>query len=238
MFVLIISALNFGGHVARRIVGSHRGFGVTGALGGVVSSTAVTLGFARESARHAALRLAYATGVVAACTVLFPRVLVVSTLLNRDVAAHLLPLLVFPATAGMLLTWWMSRPHASSKHAGNNALRSPLGLLSALQMALAFQLVLLFLAMVRTRFGDAGTYTSAAIFGITDVDALTVAMTRTDSGLAVPVAARAIGVGIAANTMVKFCLVLVIGRGVFRVKAGIALAVMFAVLVAALLLIS
>jgi uncharacterized membrane protein (DUF4010 family) len=39
--VLLFSGLNFAGFIARRIVGPSRGLGITGALGGVISSTAV-----------------------------------------------------------------------------------------------------------------------------------------------------------------------------------------------------
>ena len=237
IFVLIISALNFAGHLARRLVGPAHGYALTGALGGMVSSTAVTLGFSRESAKHVALRVAYATGVVAACTVLLPRVLIVTTLLNHDVARWLWPLLLPPFAIGVLMSWWMSRQHTTSKQADAAGLHSPLGLVSALQMAVAFQVVLLILAFVRTRFGDAGIYTSAAIFGTTDVDALTIAMTRAEPGVRASVSARAIGVGIASNTIVKLSLVLAIGRGVFRVRTSIALVVMLAVLIASLLLI-
>jgi len=237
MFVLIISALNFAGHIARRVVGPAHGYALTGALGGVVSSTAVTLGFSRESARHTALRVAYATGVVAACTVLLPRVLVVTTLLNHEVSLRLWPLLLPAFAIGLLMTWWMSRRHTTSTRADTAELHSPLGLVSALQMAVAFQVVLLVLAFVRTRFGDAGIYTSAAVFGTTDVDALTIAMTRASTAVSASVAAHAIGVGIASNTVVKLGLVLAIGRGAFRLQAALALTVMLAVLVASLLFI-
>ena len=176
--------------------------------------------------------------MLAACTVLLPRVLIVTTLLNRDVALQLWPLLAPAFAAGALLTWWMSRQHTTSTHAGAAEPRSPLGLVSALQMAVAFQVVLLILAFARTRFGDAGVYTSAAVFGTTDVDALTIAMTRADAGVVAAVAARAIGVGIASNTTVKLALVLTIGRGAFRVQAGIALAAMLAALITSLLLLS
>jgi uncharacterized membrane protein (DUF4010 family) len=47
--VLVFSALNFAGYIARRLIGETRGLGVTGLLGGVVSSTAVTLTFSRRS---------------------------------------------------------------------------------------------------------------------------------------------------------------------------------------------
>jgi uncharacterized membrane protein (DUF4010 family) len=232
MFVLIISALNFGGHVARRVVGSRRGYAMTGALGGVVSSTAVTITFSRESRRNRAQPQALSAGVVAACTVLFPRVFVIATLLNGAVAGYLWMYFMAPAATGVTLIWWLSRRHADGELAPEPDLESPLRLGSALQMAAAFQLVLLFLAMARTRFGDAGVYASATVFGLTDVDALTVAMTRAGDSTFAATAARAIAVGIAANTALKAIVAATVGHGAFRRDTTIALAVLFAVIAA------
>lgn len=236
IFVLIVSALNFSGHVARRIVGVERGYAVTGALGGVVSSTAVTWEFARESQRETAHGAAHATGVVAASTVLFPRVLIVVTLLNRDVAMATLPYLAAPFLAGTGFAWWTGRLRHSAKGVEQTAELSPLRLGAALKLAAAFQLVLLLMVIVRRQFGDAGVYTSAALFGATDVDALSVAMTRSGEAAFATVAGRAIGVGIASNTALKLGVSLVVGRGDFRLRASFALAVMLAALIGSLLL--
>lgn len=236
MFVLIISALNFGGHLARRVVGRARGYAVTGALGGLVSSTAVTWGFARTSQDEEDLRPAYAAGVVAACTVLVPRVAVVTLALNRDIGIAMLPYLAAPLVAGIAFTWWTARSPSVSEASADETPRSPLRLGAALQMALAFQVVLLLMGLVRTRFGDAGVYTTAALFGTTDVDAITVAMTRMDQGEFATVAARAIVVAVASNTLVKLLIAAAIGRGAFRVRVAVALAVMLASLVVSLLL--
>lgn len=238
MFVLIISALNFGGHLARRVVGRERGNAVTGALGGLVSSTAVTWGFARNSRDEEALRPAYAAGVVAACTVLVPRVAVVTVALNHNVGIAVLPYLIAPFVAGVAFTWWAARSQGASPSSSDESPRSPLRLRAALQMAIAFQLVLLLMALVRTRFGDAGVYTTAALFGTTDVDAITVAMTRMDSGAFATVAARAIVVAVASNTLVKLVIAAAVGRGAFRTRVVAALSVMLAALVASLLLLS
>lgn len=236
IFVLIVSALNFSGHVARRLVGAERGYAVTGALGGVVSSTAVTWGFARESQHDTSHGAAYATGVVAASTVLVPRILIVITLLNPGVAGATLPYLVAPFLVGAGFTWWTGRSRQASRAAPAPAELSPLRLATALKLAAAFQLVLLLMVIVRRQFGDAGVYTSAALFGATDVDALAVAMTRSGDAAFATVAARAIGVGIASNTVLKLGLSLVVGRGVFRLRASLALGVMLAALIASLLL--
>jgi len=236
MFVLIISALNFGGHLARRVVGRERGYAVTGALGGLVSSTAVTWGFARSSRDEEILRPAYAAGVVAACTVLVPRVAVVTFALDRDVGIAILPYLAAPFIAGTAFTSWVARAPSVSQSSAEEAPRNPLRLGAALQMALAFQVVLLLMALVRTKFGDAGVYTTAALFGTTDVDAITVAMTRMDQGGFATVAARAIVVAVSSNTLVKLIIAATIGRGAFRVRVTLALGVMLAALVASLVL--
>lgn len=236
IFVLIISALNFGGHLARRLVGRERGYAVTGALGGLVSSTAVTWGFSRESQSEEPLRPAYAAGVIAASTVLFPRVLVVVLLLNHEVGMLLAPLLAGPFVAGALCTWWAARAPSAAGTPEETTPRNPLRLGAALQMAAAFQVVLLLMGLVRTQFGDAGIYTSAALFGTTDVDALAVAMSRMNNGSMAAVAARAIAVAVASNTAVKIIIAASVGRGTFRLRTTPALAVMLAALVAALVL--
>jgi len=238
VFVLIISALNFGGHLARRVVGRERGYAVTGALGGLVSSTAVTWGFSRESREEPALRPAYAAGVIAASTVLFPRLVVLIVLLDRDVAQAAVPYLAAPFAVGLGFTWWAARTPSALHTSDGVEARNPLRLGAALQMALAFQLVLLLMGLVRRQFGDAGVYTSAALFGTTDVDALAVAMTRMNQGDFAAVAARAIAVGVASNTFVKLIIAASIGRGAFRWRAATALGVMLAALVASLVMFS
>ncbi len=238
ILVLLISGLNFAGHLARRVVGRERGSAVTGAFGGLVSSTAVTWGFARSSRDDAALRPAYAAGVIAASTVLFPRVAIVVLLLSPTVGLAALPYLAAPFAVGIGCAWWAARAPGTPQPSAAEAPRSPLNLVSALQMALAFQLVLLLMAFVRGHFGNAGVLTTAALFGVTDVDAISVAMTRiTDAGFA-PTAARAVAIAVASNTLTKALIAAALGRGAFRTRAFAALMLMLAALVASLALLS
>lgn len=218
--VLFFSGLNFAAYIARRFVRGDRGFVITGMLGGFISSTAVTLDFARRSRTEGASAGALAAGVIGACTVLVPRVLVVSLVLNAAVAGALLPLTLPAFGVGALaiaLLWRASggNPAPVEQHRG-----SPLRLAIAIQMAVAFQVAMWLIEYVQHRWASPGLFTTAAFLGVTDVDALTVSMNRLPDGVTAAIAARVIGVGIVANSVSKFLLAVVVGRGRFRIMAG------------------
>jgi uncharacterized membrane protein (DUF4010 family) len=223
MVVLLFSALNFGGFLARRIVGAQRGFGIAGALGGVVSSTAVTLSFSRESRTDTKLGDALAQGVLAACTVMIPRVLIVSAALSASVALALMPLLLPAFVIGAGVTafgWHRDRALDDAPVAETN----PLRLWTAIRMAAAFQIAMVAIDLVRAWWGTLGLFATAAVLGLTDVDALTVSMSRPEANVLASTAAHAIAIGILANTLMKLALVVVIGRSAYRRRAAIGLA--------------
>jgi len=225
--VLFFSGLSFVGYLARRIAGRGRGYVVAGTLGGMLSSTSVTLTFARLSAAHPGVGRALAAGVMGANTMLFPRVLVATLVLEPRLAAALWPAFVAPFAIGVLLTWTSMRAR-SDAGADEEPDRNPLQIRAALQMAALFQLVLFGVALAADRFGQQGLLGSAAVLGLTDVDALTVSMARltTTGGAAADAAATAVTLGILVNTIVKFSLAAGIGRGRFRAFAMMGLGLM------------
>jgi uncharacterized membrane protein (DUF4010 family) len=221
--VLLFSGLNFLGYLARRAVGAERGDAVAGMLGGLISSTAVTITYSRRSRTEPALGAALAHGVIGACVLLLPRVLVVSTVLNSAVALALLPLLTPALVVGAAMFAFIWTRHPQDAPSTPPAPGSPLQLWTAIRMAVAFQIALSVIAIVRTRFDSSGLYVTGALLGLTDVDALTVAMNRAGAEVTAAVAARAIAIGILANTGLKLGACLVVGRGRFRRLATIGL---------------
>ena len=219
--VLVFSGLNFLGYLARRAVGPDRGYVITGLLGGLVSSTAVVLNFARASRSVPQHAPSLALGAIAACTVLIPRVFTVTLVLSPPVAEHLARYLVLPALVGgdfVLFALSRRQPVPASPEGAD---RSPLRLMSAIQMVLAFQLVLLALPAVERAWGPAGILGSAAVIGLTDMDALTYSMSRIGATReAAGLAARAITVGMLSNTILKLTLALGLGSPGFRRNAA------------------
>ena len=89
----------------------------------------------------------------------------------------------------------------------------------------------------RAWVGDAGLQASGFVLGLTDVDALTLSMTRSVStGTAIDSACRAIAMGIVANSIMKAVIAGAIGSGRFAWQAGGSLAAMAAAGAAAIVL--
>ena len=216
--VLIFSGVNFIGYLARRAVGADRGYGIAGMLGGLVSSTAVTLSFSRQSRVTPEYARGLALGVIAACTVLLPRVLTVTLVLSPAVARHLVPYVIAPAVvAGCFLAYALLRKQPSPADGEGRDAGNPLRLGAAIQMALAFQLVLLAVPIAEHLWGAGGVLGSAAVLGLTDMDALTYSMSRFGAKTGdAPLAARAIAIGLLSNTALKLALALGLGAPGFR----------------------
>jgi uncharacterized membrane protein (DUF4010 family) len=235
--VLLFSGLNFVGYLARRAVGSERGYGIAGLLGGLVSSTAVTLTFARASRSEPPYASSLALGVLAACTAVILRVIAVTLALSPAVAQELYPYLLPAGLAGGAAIALAAKRHSSTASSTAPRERNPLGLGSAIKMVLAFQGVLLAVPAAERLWGSAGVLGSAALLGLTDMDALTYSMARLGMTGEAPLAAQAIAVGLLSNTILKLGLVLVVGSAGFRRVAGpglLALGITLAVSVAAL----
>ena len=232
VLVLFLSGLSFAGYIARRLVGRDRGYVLTGLFGGLVSSTNITLAFARLSASDVSAAGALAAGTVAANAVLFPRVWLTVVVLNPSLGWALWPWLVAPFLVAAIVLTVSVRRASSIATADDVPIRNPLQLGSALQMAVTFQGVLLLMAYVARRFGEAGVMPMAAALGATDIDALTVSLSTATSAFPDPVtSARAIALGVLANTVVKLVIALTWGRAGYRPMAGGTLAAMAAVLV-------
>ncbi len=209
--VVLIAAIGFAAYVAIRLLGTRHGLLVTALLGGIVSSTAMTITLARLDSPK--LRPALAAGLLATSALMFPRVLLEVGLINRA----LLPTLLAPMlTAGLIyaagaLLYYL-RAGRQPENAAEPPLKNPFELGPALRFA-GLLVVILFLVEGAPRWlGDAGVYLVSLLSGLTDVDAITLSLSnsaRTD--LSEEVAVRGIFLAALSNSLVKAGLILFIG---------------------------
>ncbi|MCE9638299.1 MAG: MgtC/SapB family protein [Planctomycetes bacterium] len=223
LLVVLISALSLAGYVAVRVLGTARGFAVTGLLGGLVSSTAVTLDFARRSRDDdtAGLDDSIASGVLLAWAVLFPRIGTLVVILHPPLLDSLwLPLAAMCAGVLVVAAWCVRRSGAVHRGAADATagvaatahIKNPFRLTAAVKFALLFTGVVLVVALAKTYLPTHGIYAVAALAGTTDVDAISLSMADdARRGGAIGVAATAILIAIVANTLVKAGIAFTVG---------------------------
>jgi uncharacterized membrane protein (DUF4010 family) len=239
LLVVLMSALSLGGYVATRLLGSERGLLVTGLAGGLVSSTAVTLGFARQSKeREQGPPDALAAGLLFAWAVMFVRVGVVIALVYRPLLAPLAwPMGTMGALTLAMAALHVVRGQRARTPATELKLRNPFRLTASIRFAAFFALTLLWVELARRTLPPSGIYAVAALAGLTDVDAITLSMIQqARAGDALAVAAAAIVVAALANTAAKCGLVLALGAPALKSRVGVATAVIMAGGAAVLLL--
>jgi uncharacterized membrane protein (DUF4010 family) len=224
--VLLFSGLSFAGYITRRFVGSGSGYFLTGLLGGIISSTNVTLSFARESRNQPDTGMSLALGAVGASAVMCLRVLFATTVLNASASLVLVRYLIVPfCAAALIASWgiWKHKGPAAAEVESSN----PLQFTSALQMAALFQVVLFAVRWVQGIWGQPGVFVSAGVLGLTDLDALVISMSKdTGARLSAVVAAQSIAIGVLSNTLLKLSIGMLIGAGQFRKITSLGLLVM------------
>jgi uncharacterized membrane protein (DUF4010 family) len=209
MLVLLISTLSLVGYVATRLLGANRGIPLTGITGGLVSSTAVTLAFSRQSRdpAYAGAADSLASGILLAWAVMFVRVVVEVLVVNRTLlGAVLVPFAAMAATAAAAALYLRHRAGAGD-HTVGVPLRNPFSLRAAAKFAAFFALVLLVVKIVQTYAPGHGVYYVAALAGTTDVDAITLSMAQYARSGSAEVAVQAITVAALTNTVIKTAMV-------------------------------
>jgi uncharacterized membrane protein (DUF4010 family) len=245
LLVILIAGLSLAGYVATRWLGSGRGTAITGLTGGLVSSTAVTLAFARRSRAETAERdsALLACGILIAWTVMFVRVMVEVAVVHPALLGALMVPFGTMGVAALLLAgfFYLRRQRVVRKpgDAGDEAdvpLSNPFSLTSAARFAALFAVVLMVVALVQKYFPGQGLLLVAAIAGLTDVDAITLSMAEyAKGGGGAGTAASAIVIASLSNTVVKTGMVAVLGGRDLRRLILVAGAVIVAVGLAVLL---
>lgn len=228
LLVVLVIGISIGAYVAHKVLGAKLGLLATGLFGGLVSSTATTISAARrvradrESGDTRMSVTAPVFIIVAATAVVYGRVLVEMFVAGPGFASRSwMPVVIMMAVAAGSagLTWL----RAMREHNGDDEPPNPAELRSALMFAAMFAVVLVGVAWANQRFGTTGTYAAAAISGLTDMDAITLTVSRmadeqsTSDGTAM----RSILIAAIANLLFKAVLAGVLGgrRLAWRVGA-------------------
>jgi uncharacterized membrane protein (DUF4010 family) len=204
LITILIAAVSFAGYLAVKLVGPSRGLVLAAALGGLISSTVVTLTLARLARTNASRMGLLAGAILASGGVMLLRVLVLAGVLNLALALALaVPLLIaalFQAAAAAVLIGRDGRGGTEARPEGL-VHRNPFLLTEVLRFGAMLAAVMLAAGIARSVYGNSGLFAVAAISGLADVDAVTLSV----AGMGTPDRAgvAAVLLAIAVNNIAK-----------------------------------
>jgi uncharacterized membrane protein (DUF4010 family) len=226
LMVVLISGLGFAGYLAMRIIGARAGIVLTGILGGLASSTASALAFSRRSREEPRSSDHYALAVVAACTVMLPRVLVATGVVNRNFALTLIvpfALMSIPGICYALWVWLRRQPKGGE--ADLPKVRNPLSLMTAIKFAALYGAIAFLVKMIRAQGWTAGLLPLSFVSGLTDMDAisLSIAGEHSAENQMSTLATQAVVLAAVSNTLLKTGMAIMLGSPGLKLRVGIVL---------------
>ena len=227
LMVVLISGLSLAGYVSLRFVGQRFGAPLLGFFGGMVSSTATTLIYARHARSNENLGKLAVVVIMIANLVVLIRLAVVSSLVAPGIAPHLVPVLAGGLVAGSLLTFFWWRRIGAEGEFPMPEMKNPTEIRTALTFAALYAVISLISAWLANLSGSSGLYLLAFVSGLTDVDAISISMLRLfDQGKLTPdVTVASIAIAYLSNLLFKFGLMMSIGgRTLARLSAPAAAA--------------
>lgn len=234
--IILTSGLGFVGYILMKFLGAGRGILLSGIIGGLISSTAVTWVFAKKSKENEALSQNCAIAILAASSIMIVRVLVWTFIFNKALfnEIYFTILLVFLGALGITLFFYFKQ---RGKEIIDTNIRQgkPLDLQGALVFGVIYMVILLVVSYANEQLGEQGLMISSAIAGLSDIDAITISVSKL-AGLTLDfsIAANALLVATIANTIVKMGIgiwagskslrkYLYVGYGVIFISALVAL---------------
>ena len=218
LMVVLIAGLNFVGYILVKVLGREHGYGLTGILGGLVSSTAVTLSFSQRSRSQPKMSNVLALAIVLAWTVMYFRVVIEVGVVNFELAKTLMLGMGLMGVVSLLISFLLWRRGRSKAKAEVESGHNPFELGDAIKFGLLFALVIFVASAAQAYFGDVGLYAAGALAGLTDVDAIALSMASLalDDPGSSGAAARTIVIGVMSNTVVKCGMVIWLGAPPIR----------------------
>jgi uncharacterized membrane protein (DUF4010 family) len=226
-FVILISSISYVGYFLEKFLGEEKGLFYTSVLGGLASTTAATLLFARESKERPQDTFGLWRAFVIANTVQFPRTLLIVMAVSPDLARvcvwPLAAMLVCGMLAAEILKRWPHARIASVPMASGN----PFRILPALRFGALFAAVVFLSKAAADRLGTDAFYWTSLLGGLVDVSTVIApaAELLKDNRMTLATAEIAVLLALAANAVQKILVAVSAGTRQFawRVSAVFAL---------------
>ena len=200
--VVLVSSIGFVGYFLTKRYGDRMGLWLSGLLGGIVSSTAVTVAVGRMAQRSPEQAAGALQATLLASAVMYVRILVLIWILNPAFVPILWWRMVLLCAVGIALAVPVRAATDGPSAAPASSLENPFEIKPAVVFAVLFVVLSVVTTLVRDAFGEAGLLTLSALIGVTDIDPFILSLIR-GGAAASRVIVAAIIVAMMSNTIVK-----------------------------------
>ena len=211
--IVLVSGIGFVGYILMKFLGTDRGILLTSILGGLVSSTLVTFTFSKKSKEIPQLSQKYAVGIFAAATIMVIRIFLLVFIFNKAMLVELIiPLLLILLTAFGVSLFFYKRQYGKPALIDKIDLGDPLNIKNAVFFGIFYVGILLLVSYANHTYGTKGIYVSSAISALTDIDAISISVSKLGgTTMNILLAQNAILIATLSNTVVKIGIALFIG---------------------------
>ena len=213
LMVVLISGISFFGYVAVKTIGTKKGLLLSGFFGGLVSSTALAISFAKKSLLNKELIPFLAVAIGIASSTMFFRVLVeVGVVDSRLFEKIFIPF--FAATVFGYIYLFILYQNSKIKISQSvTEFKNPLELKEAIKIGIIFGIVYGAISIVNRYFGDTGVYIVSVLSGLSDVDAISLSLANMSKENSISLDSASIGIIFASisNSFAKMVIVFYLG---------------------------
>jgi len=211
--IVLTSGIGFIGYILMKFLDSKRGLLLTGIFGGMVSSTVVSWIFSKRSKEQPQLSSSFAIAIFAAATIMIGRVLIwVFIFKPTMINGLLIPILIMILTAIGVTFYFYKKHNVNQLETEEIPLGEPLNIRDAVFFGFIYTAILILVSYASNNYGDKGIYISSAISALTDIDAITISMSKLGGNTVDFLTAQnAILLATLTNTIVKIGLTLWFG---------------------------
>ncbi|MEO8068815.1 MAG: MgtC/SapB family protein [Flavobacteriales bacterium] len=233
--VILVTGISLAGYLLTKLLGSKKGTLLAGILGGLVSSTAVTLSMARRS-RQAPTgpHLVIAASIIGATGVLYPRILLEIWVIDRELALRMIAPIAFIMLTAFGIAYLINRKGGQAAAVEVPA-KNPLNFGVSIQFAVVYMAVLWLMDLMTTDGSTPGFYAASLVFGATDMDAITLSIAKSTEHIGIVKGATAVLLATLSNTVMKYLIVLFFGDKSLRKWVGFGFGAIFVATVMGLL---
>lgn len=218
LFVVFISGIGFVGYVLIKMVGPGKGIWLTGLLGGLASSTALTLNLAGRSRENEDFAPDFTLGIVLSWAVMYVRLYLICVFLSSSLARPLLLPLLLPVVPALVYAFYLKVRGSRAHRQKSSDFSNPFKLLPAIKFGLVFTGVMFVANAARVYLGQGALLACSFLGGAAEMDAVAFSVIDMNlkSGLAVRELVLALLFASLANTLTKGGLVFLMGARSMR----------------------